>query len=156
MPVPCYKKENLILGGFLIMKNLKFVKGYSMEELKAIYDEAVKSTEERWYGSNGDGISRYEQSEKFGGLISMICVNEDGEIFHYYDLPWSFETSLPAEVYKSHNIHLIENSCVPFYVGKYRDDFETEEEFEQYFEEYAVDYITELEFISFEEFVDNL
>ena len=72
------------------MKNLEVVKGYSMEELKAIYDEAVKDTKERWYGPNGDGISRYDQSEKFGGLISMICVNEDDEIFHYYDLPWSF------------------------------------------------------------------
>ena len=138
------------------MKKSEVVKGYSIEELKKIYNEAVKATEERWYGPNGDGISRYDQSEKFGGLISMICVNEDDEIFHYYDLPWSFETSLPAEVYKSHKIHLIENSCVPLYVGEYRDDFETEEEFEQYIEEDAVDYITKLEFISFEEFVDNL
>ena len=31
------------------MKNLEVVKGYSMEELKAIYDEAVKDTKERWY-----------------------------------------------------------------------------------------------------------
>ena len=124
--------------------------------MKTIYDAAVKETEERWYGPNGDGISRYDQSEKFGGLISMICVNEDGEIFHYYDLPWSFETSLPAEVYKSHKIHLIENSCVPLYVGEYRDDFEMEEEFKKYTEEDAVNYITELEFISFEEFIEKL
>lgn len=138
------------------MKKSEFVKGYSMEDLKTIYDAAVKETEERWYGPNGDGISRYDQSEKFGGLISMICVNEDGEIFHYYDLPWSFETSLPAEVYKSHKIHLIENSCVPLYVGEYRDDFEMEEEFKKYIEEDAVNYITELEFISFEEFIEKL
>ena len=138
------------------MKNLKFVKGYSMEELKAIYDEAVKDTKERWYGPNGEGISRYDQSERFGGLISMICVNEDNEIFHYYDLPWSSDISLPSEVYMSHKIHLLENSCQPLYVGEYRDDFETDEEFEKYIEEDAVDYITELEFISFEEFLEEL
>ena len=138
------------------MKKLEFVKGYSMEELKAIYDEAVKDTKERWYGPNGDGISRYDQSERFGGLISMICVNEDNEIFHYYDLPWISDTSLPSEVYMSHKIHLLENSCQPLYVGEYRDDFETDEEFEKYIEEDAVDYITELEFISFEEFVEEL
>ena len=138
------------------MKILEVVKGYSMEELKAIYDEAVKDTKERGYGPNGDGISRYDQSERFGGLISMICVNEDNEIFHYYDLPWISDTSLPSEVYMSHKIHLLENSCQPLYVGEYRDDFETDEEFEKYIEEDAVDYITELEFISFEEFVEEL
>ncbi len=138
------------------MKNLEIVKGYSVEKLKAIYDEAVKETEERWYGPNGDGISRYDQSEKFGGLISMICVNEDNEIFHYYDLPWNSDTSLPAEVYNSHKIHLIENSCVPLYVGEYRDDFETDEEFEKYIIEDAVNYITQLDFILFEEFVEEL
>ena len=138
------------------MKNLEVVKGYSMEELKAIYDEAVKDTKERWYGPNGDGISRYDQSEMFGGLISMICVNEDNEIFHYYALPWISDTSLPSEVYMSHKIHLLENSCQPLYVGEYRDDFETDEEFEKYIEEDAVDYITELEFISFEEFLEEL
>ena len=89
------------------MKNLEIVKGYSVEKLKAIYDEAVKETEERWYGPNGDGISRYDQSEKFGGLISMICVNEDNEIFHYYDLPWNSDTSLPAEIYNSHKIYFV-------------------------------------------------
>ena len=138
------------------MKKLEFVKGYSIEKLKAIYDEAVKDTKERWYGPNGDGISRYDQSERFGGLISMICVNEDNEIFHYYDLPWISDTSLPSEVYMSHKIHLLENSCQPLYVGEYRDDFETDEEFEKYIEEDAVDYITELEFISFEEFLEEL
>ena len=86
----------------------------------------------------------------------MICVNEDNEIFHYYDLPWSSDISLPSEVYMSHKIHLLENSCQPLYVGEYRDDFETDEEFEKYIEEDAVDYITELEFISFEEFVEEL
>ena len=45
---------------------------------------------------------------------------------------------------------------LPLYVGEYRDDFETEEEFEKHIEEDAVDYITELEFISFEEFVEEL
>ena len=138
------------------MENLKYIKEHSIEELKKIYDDAVKSTEERWYSPNGDGISRYDQSERFGGLISMICVNEDNEIFHYYDLPWISDTSLPSEVYMSHKIHLLENSCQPLYVGEYRDDFETDEEFEKYIEEDAVDYIAELEFISFEEFVEEL
>lgn len=138
------------------MENLKYIKEHSIEELKKIYDDAVKRTEERWYSPNGDGISRYDQSERFGGLISMICVNEDNEIFHYYDLPWISDTSLPSEVYMSHKIHLLENSCQPLYVGEYRDDFETDEEFEKYIEEDAVDYITELEFISFEEFVEEL
>lgn len=63
---------------------------------------------------------------------------------------------IPSEVYMSHKIHLLENSCQPLYVGEYRDDFETDEEFEKYIEEDAVDYITELEFISFEEFVEEL
>ena len=138
------------------MENLKYIKEHSIEELKKIYDDAVKRTEERWYSPNGDGISRYDQSERFGGLISMICVNEDNEIFHYYDLPWSSDISLPSEVYMSHKIHLLENSCQPLYVGEYRDDFETDEEFEKYIEEDAVDYITELEFISFEEFLEEL
>ena len=138
------------------MENLKYIKEHSIEELKKIYDDAVMRTEERWYSPNGDGISRYDQSDKFGSLVSMICVNKDNEIFHYYDLPWSYDTSLPADVYMSQKIHLIENSCVPLYVGEYRDDFETEEEFEKYIEEDAVDYITELEFISFEEFVEEL
>lgn len=138
------------------MENLKYIKEHSIEELKKIYDDAVKRTEERWYSPNGDGISRYDQSERFGGLISMICVNEDNEIFHYYDLPWISDTSLPSEVYMSHKIHLLENSCQPLYVGEYRDDFETDEEFEKYIEEDAVDYITELEFISFEEFLEEL
>ncbi len=138
------------------MKKLEFVKGYSIEKLKAVYDEAVKDTKERWYGPNGDGISRYDQSERFGGLISMICVNEDNEIFHYYDLPWISDTSLPSEVYMSHKIHLLENSCQPLYVGEYRDDFETDEEFEKYIEEEAVNYITKLEFVSFEEFLEEL
>ena len=138
------------------MKKLEFVKGYSIEKLKAVYDEAVKDTKKRWYGPNGDGISRYDQSERFGGLISMICVNEDNEIFHYYDLPWISDTSLPSEVYMSHKIHLLENSCQPLYVGEYRDDFETDEEFEKYIEKEAVNYITKLEFVSFEEFLEEL
>ena len=56
----------------------------------------------------------------------------------------------------SQKIHLLEKSGVPLYVGEYRDDFDSEEEFEKYIEEDAVDYIPELKFISFDEFVENL
>ncbi len=138
------------------MKKSEVVKGYSMGELKKIYDEAVKETEKRWYGSNGDGISRYDQSEKFGSLVSMLCINEDSEIFHYYNLPWDYETGLPREVYMSRKIHLLKKTGQPLYVGEYRDAFETEEEFKKYIEEDAVDNITKLEFISFEEFLEEL
>ena len=40
------------------MENLKYIKEHGIEELKKIYDDAVKRTEERWYSPNGDGISR--------------------------------------------------------------------------------------------------
>lgn len=124
-------------------------KDYNLEELKAIFDNAVAETTD-YIKKNGlvDGFK-----EEYGNFISALYVDyEDGEIFHHLDLPWSSDTGLCPRLRYSKGISIVTEVPNVQPICEYENDCSTEE-LQEWYEEYVDQF---LEFISFEEFTDFL